>query len=142
MLPRLLVLLCLSALAACGSSKPLEEPAPAPRVFGQWELVELNGQAMAFDDRAPSLALAPDGKVAGFAGVNRFTGQADSKDLREGRFAVGALAVTRMAGSAEQMAFERRYLAALESAERIQLRDGVLELWDGSSCLARFASSH
>jgi len=142
MLPRLLVLLCLSALAACGSSQPREEPSPAPRVFGQWELVELNGQAMAFDDRAPSLALAPDGKVAGFAGINRFTGQADSQDLREGRFAVGALAMTKMAGSAELMAFERRYLTALESAERIQLRDGMLELWSASACVARFASSN
>jgi heat shock protein HslJ len=142
MLPRLLALLCLALVAACGSSKPRAESTPAPRVFGQWELIELNGQAMAFDDRAPSLALAPDGKVAGFAGVNRFTGQADSRDLREGRFAVGALAVTKMAGSAEQMAFERRYLAALEGAERIQVRDGVLELWDGSTCLARFEPPH
>lgn len=139
MLPRLLVLVCLSALAACGTSKPPAEPTPAPRVFGQWELVELNGQALRFDERAPSLALAPDGKVAGFAGINRFTGQADSNDLREGRFAVGALAVTKMAGSAEEMAFERRYLTALESAERVQLREGKLELWDASTCLARFA---
>lgn len=140
MLTRLLALLCLSAVAACGSSEPQPEPAPAPRAFGQWELVELNGQTLVFNDRAPSLALAPDGKVAGFAGINRFTGQADLQGLREGRFDVGPLAMTKMAGSAEEMAFERRYLLALEGAERVELRDGKLELWGGSVCLARFAS--
>jgi len=144
MATRILPLLCLLAAAvlapACSSPDPEPPPAPAPRVFGQWELVELNGQAQVFNGRAPTLALAPDGKVAGFAGINRFTGQADAQGLREGRFTLGPLAVTKMAGSAEEMAFERRYLGALGSAERAEVRDGKLELWSASACVARFAA--
>lgn len=144
MATRFLPLLCLLAAAvlapACSSPEPEPPPAPAPRVFGQWELVELNGQTLVFDGRAPSLALAPDGKVAGFAGLNRFTGETDAQGLREGRIALGPMAVTKMAGSAEDMAFERRFLAALEGAQRAELRDGKLELWADNACVARFAT--
>lgn len=137
----MLCLLAAAALAsACSSPAPQTKPVPAPRIFGQWELVELNGQAQTFDGRPPTLALAPDGKVAGFAGVNRYTGQADAQGLREGRLDLGPLAVTMMAGSAEEMAFERRYLGAIEGAERAELREGKLELWTGSTCVARFAA--
>ena len=59
MATRFLPLLCLLAAAclapACSSPDPEPPPAPAPRVFGQWELVELNGQTLVFDGRAPSL---------------------------------------------------------------------------------------
>jgi heat shock protein HslJ len=144
MVHRFLAFLCLLTIAAlasaCTSPDPEPPPAPAPRVFGQWELVELNGQALVFDGRAPSLALAPDGKVAGFAGLNRFNGQTDAQGLREGRIAIGPMAVTKMAGSAEEMAFERRYLGALEGAQRVELRDCKLELWTGTNCVARFAA--
>lgn len=142
MATRILPLSCLLALAlsaACSSPAPEAPRAPVQKVQGQWELVELNGQPVSFEgSRAPSLDLANDGLVAGLAGVNRFTGQADAQGLREGRFDLGPLAVTKMAGSAELMAFERRYLAVLESAERAQLRDGKLELLQGSTVLARF----
>jgi heat shock protein HslJ len=141
--PSTLLLPCLLATAAlvtaCSSPDPQPAPAPVQKVQGQWELVELNGQPVSLEgSRAPSLDLANDGLVAGLAGVNRFTGQTDAQGLREGRFDLGPLAVTKMAGSAELMAFERRYLIALESADRAQLRDGKLELLQGSNVLARF----
>lgn len=144
MATRLLPLSCFLALAlapACSSPDPQPTPAPAQKVQGQWELVELNGQPVSLEgSRAPSLDLANDGLVAGLAGVNRFTGRTDAQGLREGRFDVGPLAVTKMAGSAELMAFERRYLAALETADGIQAVDGRLELRKGSDVLARFAA--
>ena|SRR6187402_1939224 len=145
MAARILPLMCLltSALAtACSSPDPEPPPAPVQRVQsvqGQWTLVELNGQPVTFEGgRVPSLDLANDGLVAGLAGVNRFTGHTDAQGLREGRFDLGPLAVTKMAGSAELMAFERRYLTVLESADRALVKDGKLELWQGKTCLARF----
>jgi heat shock protein HslJ len=145
MAARFLPLLCLLATLwtpACSSSDPAPEPPPAPRVFGRWDVVELHGQPRAFQAEVPYLQISPDGKLAGFAGVNRFTGQTDPAGLREGRFEPGPMAVTKMAGSAEAMAFERRFLGALEGSTRCEVRDGKLELTAGEACLARFALHH
>lgn len=140
---RTLVLACLSALAAlapaCSSDPEPPPPQVSQRVQGQWELVELHGQAMTFEGgRVPSLDLANDGLVAGLSGVNRFTGQADAQGLLGGRFELGPLASTKMAGSAEMLAFERRYLGVLDEADGIRVVDGKLELRKGSEVLARF----
>ena len=138
---RLLTLLCLLATLwtpACSSPEPAPEPSK-PRIFARWDLVELHGQPRRFVGEVPHLILSPDGKLAGFTGINRFTGQADLAGLEEGRFQVGPLAMTRAAGSAEEMAFERRFLGALEGSTRIGVVDGKLELVAGDTCLARFA---
>jgi heat shock protein HslJ len=146
MQPCTLVLPCLLAVAflapACSSPAPEPQPAPAvQKVQGQWILVELNGQPVTYvGGRVPSLDLTSDGLVAGLAGVNRFTGQTDAQGLRVGRFDLGPLAVTKMAGSDELMAFEHRYLAALDSADGLRVVDGKLELRKGSEVLARFAA--
>ncbi|HVS18153.1 MAG TPA: META domain-containing protein [Planctomycetota bacterium] len=145
MAARILPILCLLAAVwttACNSSEPAPQPQPQPRVFGRWDMVELHGQPRAFQGEVPYLQISPDGKLAGFAGVNRFTGQADPAGLREGRFEPGPMAVTKMAGSAEAMAFERRFLGALEGSTRCEVREGQLELIAGDTCLARFAPHH
>ena len=143
MAARILPLVCLLAAlwaGACSSSEPAPEPAPAPRLFATWDLVELHGQPRRFQGEVPSLVLSPDGKLAGFAGVNRYTGQADRAALDEGRFETGPLALTRMAGSAEDMAFERRFLGALEAATHCEVVDGQFVLSAGGAALARFVT--
>lgn len=145
MAAKLLPLLCLLAALwahACSSPEPASEPVPQPRVFGQWDVVELHGQPRRFEGEVPYLRISPDGKLAGFSGVNRFTGQADPAGLEQGRFDIGPLALTRMAGSAEAMAFERRFLGAIEGSTACRVVEGKLELIAGETCLARFESHH
>jgi heat shock protein HslJ len=145
MAARLLAFLCLLAALwapACSSSEADSETPPQPRIFGQWDLVELHGQPRSFEGEVPHLRISPDGKLAGFSGVNRFTGQTDAAGLEQGRFAPGPMAVTKMAGSAEAMAFERRFLGAIEGSTGCRVVGGVLELHAGDTCLARFESHH
>ena len=76
-----------------------------------------------------TLVFAPDGaQVQGYAGCNRFFGQArlgQGKDLH-----LGPLASTRMACEPSRMALETRYITALESARSWRVEGQSLLLTD------------
>ena len=140
--PRSLLALALLLCPPLACSSPEETPPVIEVVpYGQWTLVELNGAALATGpgERAPGLSVAPDGKLAGFAGVNRFTGQADAGLLERGQFLAGPLAVTRMAGPPDAMDLETRYLAALGAADHLTADAHHLTLTHDGNVLARFA---
>jgi heat shock protein HslJ len=122
----------LALLAACAA------PALAPSALtptqlavlqhGEWQVVAIDGQAPA----APiTLRLGADGRLAGQAGCNGFTGSYAIDGDRfqpvavastaAGSLAVGPLASTRKACAPAVMADEQRFLALLERANGITM---------------------
>ena len=95
-----------------------------PLAGTEWIVVELPGGGVA-RDAPPTLAFAEDGRVHGFGGVNRLAGgYAVEGDL----VTIGPLAMTRMAGPAEQMDQEHRFAAALEGPLSFALAGDALTL--------------
>lgn len=58
-----------------------------------------------------------DGRIFGFAGINRFFGKAD---INDGNINIGALATTRMGGPRDKMIVEDQYLTLLKNAKTIK----------------------
>ncbi len=138
-----LLALAVSA-GACKSSSSEGAPPPPPpdatapaELVGNWILAELDRERIAVPEGSarPTLEIGSDGSVAGFAGVNRFTGSLDPAELALRRFELGTLAVTKMAGSPEAMRLEDRTLRALDGATGyvVDAGDGDLELTDSQA---------
>jgi heat shock protein HslJ len=123
-----LLLLAALVLAACGGTgQPGAESTPDPT--GDWVLVEGRGPdgALALVDGAP-VTLTIDGeRWGGVAACNSYGG---TVHLDGDRFAFDdGIAVTEMACLDEDvMRLESAYLAALQAAEQVELRDGQLVL--------------
>ncbi|MBS0189739.1 MAG: META domain-containing protein [Phycisphaerales bacterium] len=137
------------ALWACESDKAHHGPS-APSIqnlAGTWTLDSLLGQPFAQlvpQDAAakrPTLDIRPDGKVSGFAGVNRLTSSLDVEGVKKGQFKLSPAAVTRMAGPAYAMALESKYLDALNKATGFRMEGSSLVLLDGTTEMASFTRS-
>jgi len=108
---------------------------PAPPAFAQADVagtrwrVETIAGAPAPDAAATEFAILPDGRVAGTAGCNRFTG---AGAFAGGVARIGPLAATRMACAPDVMEQERRLLDALAQAARYETRADVLALSDAA----------
>jgi len=137
-------LLLLVSCAAPGTEPsdggPEEPVPPVEELVGNWALEELHGLPLdtARPGRAPGLRVDADGRLSGFSGVNRFTGGLDVAALAEGRFVTGPLVSTRMAGPAEAMDLERRYLEALGRPSSVRIVRDALVLVEDGKVLARF----
>ncbi len=85
----------------------------------QWILKEMtvDGNPVPLTGETPFLKIEPDGKISGFASVNRFFGalKIDGKGTLE-HSPIGS---TRMAGPFELMEQERLFLLALKKIEQI-----------------------
>jgi len=123
----------------CGS-KDADHPQPAssdaalPK--GNWVLAELNGKSVDAS-RPPTLQFLPeDGRVAGFAGCNRYS----SAFVREGKsFRFQGAIATKMACIGDAMAVEGAFLKAIESVRGINTTDSALTLSDDAGkTLLRF----
>ena len=77
------------------------------------------------------------GAIGGNTGVNKYTGRLDAQALQAGRWQVGALQATEMAGTPEAMALEASFVRALASARDVVLQDGLLVLKNGEQVLLR-----
>lgn len=115
--------------AGCASSsqKSMTTPVPAtPAALAALEDTDLrlarlvtDGQTISIPaERPPVLQFLEGGRVAGFAGVNRFNG---GFTLGEGGALIWspAMAATRMAGPPERMALEGALLGALPATTRL-----------------------
>ena len=97
----------------------------------EWVPVEIAGEVIAEGSRA-MLQFGAEGKAAGNAGCNRFSGDFTVGD---GAIGFGPMAVTRMMCPPEMMAVERAFLAAL-AASAGYARDGItLELRDAGGAV-------
>lgn len=110
-----------------------------------WDLrgLTLEGREIVIDvDTRISLRFAPDGRVAGFAAVNRFSGTYSLS--AEGRLSWGknGFAVTRIMGPPELMEKERAYLSALGRINAAVLARHTLVLQsDDASAVLMFNES-
>lgn len=101
-----------------------------------WQLTELQGQAVAADSGA-FIHFAADGKVWGRSGCNRFSGRWQGSAYR---IQLGQLAGTMMACADDKMALEQAFLAQLALADNYTLANGELSLNKARMApLARFS---
>jgi heat shock protein HslJ len=139
----LFLVLGLSSVAACGAAvaqqKPQGAQAPQPskeeKTFpkdSNWTLRAMNGKPL-----SPGLeaTLKIDGQFrgSGFSGCN--TWSATMWPVRNQRFAVGPVALTKKQCDAAKMAFERNYLVILHNRSGWDLVNGMLEVKGDSGSL-------
>lgn len=126
-----------------GSGKAGEAVRSVEPMEGDWQLVEIEGESIGglipADGRAPEVRIADDGRISGFAGVNRFSGSLNVSALSDGRFEMGPAATTRMAGPSELMRLEDRFLRTLQGADSARLVDGRLVLRRSGDAVLAFA---
>ena len=72
-----------------------------------------------------TLGFDKEGRIFGFAGINRFFGKAT---IVNGTITIDALGTTRMAGPREKMIIEDQYLTLLKSAKTISIEKDALIL--------------
>jgi heat shock protein HslJ len=115
---------------------------PMAALSGEWTLDWMQGTgpvAPSTGRPAPSITIAPDGKVTGFTGVNRMSSSLDIARAAKGEFAMGPVASTRMAGPPEAMQLETGLLGALQRATRYRIDGDHLVLSDASEEVLRLA---
>lgn len=140
LLPALLL-----ALAACATQQDgpagAGDAADAASPIGSWSLTKIEDERydLPSSARTPTLVISERGGLSGQAGVNRFTGKADSDALGGGNWEPGGIAMTRMGGEADAMRFEQRYVAFIQRADTIAVGPQWLELRIGNRPLLRFA---
>lgn len=105
-------------LDSFGPAADLGDPATAERIVA--------ALASLPDDRPVTFGLAVEGRVAGFSGCNRYSG--DLRIESGGEIVQGPKSLTRMACPEGQTLLERSFLGNLERAKRAELRDDRLEL--------------
>ena len=100
-------------------------PAVLPLVGPTWRLITLRGRDVVPGTRVTAV-FAPDDRVSGTAGCNRYFGSAA---VAAESVEMGAIGATRMACSAEGvMAQEDAYLAALGGARAFRIQGAELRL--------------
>jgi len=136
MRPITLVLCAWIAVCSCraGAHRSAESPT------GTWTLTELEGTGLGALARPAELTIGADGTLAGFSGVNRFSGRVAPEALADGHLRAGPLVSTRMAGPPEAMAVESRLLALLGMPLEWRREGARLELLRDGAVLARLAA--
>jgi heat shock protein HslJ len=142
-----MVLFAAASLVACATS-PKEIPVivtseNVAKLQGrQWELksMTLDGRDIVMDIEANlTLAFGPNGKVTGYAAVNRFNGTYSFSPDGNLSWPGPGFVTTRKAGPPELMEKERAYLRALPQTDRAILRNHMLLLKnDGESTILTF----
>ena len=143
-LPLILLLACLSGCAhvtGSDSGPQVVDAETAHRLYQRdWDLkgLTVEGRQVVIDvDTRITIRFAPDGKVAGLAAVNRFSGTYSLST--EGKLSWGRFAATRMLGPPELMEKEQAYLRGLGKANIAILARHILVLQsEDTSTVLRF----
>ena len=95
----------------------------ADLVSGDWNLIQYNMEENAIALQEASVSFVSEGKelkVSGFSGVNLFSG---SSAVSGNKISLNEdFASTKMAGSQEEMEFERKFLNSLSGADRVEVK--------------------
>jgi heat shock protein HslJ len=111
----------LFGLWACGGSEPAQ--VTSEQLIGtEWQLADLGGGGVVADVQT-TLFFPEEGRIGGGGGCNQYFGE---YRLDAEGFHVQGVGATRMACPETVMDQEDRFLKALEGAERIELREGML----------------
>ncbi len=123
-------------LAGCGAPGGRTVSSPTD-LRGEWRLREIGGQPidrlLPIQDRVPTMEVDADGRVTGFAGVNRYSTSLDLDALESGRFEIGEIISTKMAGPGESMAVEARFLDLLSRIDRVGVSGNHLTMFEGDT---------
>ncbi|MGH7242846.1 MAG: META domain-containing protein [Phycisphaerales bacterium] len=137
-------LACLSACQSGTASAGASEAKAIQSVIGSWTLDSIGGKqfaqlvpqdAMA---KKPTLDISADGRVSGFAGVNRMMSSLNLDALSKGDFKLAPAGSTMMAGPDYAMKLERQYLDGLGKVRNFKVDGSTLTLTDGASEIMRF----
>jgi len=101
------------------------QTAPVSLVGSEWLLEDLGGQGV-IDTIQPTLTFPEAGRVAGNGSCNRFFGPAE---MSGNTIKLGPLASSRMACPEAAMNQEKKYLDALQTAERFEQNDADLLIY-------------
>jgi heat shock protein HslJ len=134
-----------SAYAQSAATPPAAAPAPAAGVAKltghSWKLVAIDDHDIdaATVVHPPEMTFLEDGKkIVGITGCNRFLG---TYVQQEEKLSVNSeLAVTRRSCPAT-MNLEASFLKAIQSMDSWKITDGVLEIYRGTTLLAKFKAS-
>jgi heat shock protein HslJ len=92
---------------------------------GKWRVVEIGGESIRGELKAPYVEFLAEGRLAGFGGCNRFGG---SYEQTGDEIVIGPLAATRMACVGAGMDLEDRFFKGFTGKLRMQRTGGRLEL--------------
>lgn len=98
-----------------------------PKLTGDWKLVKLGDEEVKAAE-PPTLSVTEEGKVSGFAGVNRFFGGLADDDPAKEKTLFGPLAMTRKGGPPELNKLEVAYTAALAEVNKFTIEKDTLTL--------------
>jgi putative lipoprotein len=98
-----------------------------PQLTGDWKLVKLGDEEVKAAE-PPTLSVSEDGKVSGFAGVNRFFGGLAENNPAKEKTLFGPLGMTRKAGPPEQSKLEFAYTTALAEVNKFTIEKDSLTL--------------
>jgi heat shock protein HslJ len=104
--------------AGCGTTDVAEAEALGPA--GPVWIAEAVGGTALPNEPAVTLQLGADGRAAGKAGCNQYSGP---YQLGDGTLSFGAMISTKMACDEPVMAIEQAYLAALANVTRYEVRN-------------------
>lgn len=122
-----------------GSEKPMEyylAELSDPFDNSQWEIDYLAGSVNTIPEgERVYIQFDPvSGRLAGFSGVNRFSGA--FKRIGGSTIEMGAIAATRMAGPG--LAFEQEFLSAVQKTDRVLALGETLRLYSDGRLMAIF----
>ncbi|OAN13767.1 heat-shock protein HslJ [Photobacterium jeanii] len=110
---RLLATLAIPAmLAACASSNTAQVATEQVLTNNNWVLTQVDSEALSLPEQmpAPNLELGADMNANGFAGCNRYFGQAE---VKEGKVRIDKMGMTMMACSEPEMQLENTFAKTL-----------------------------
>jgi len=117
-------------VSACQSTAPRDDATPPPTKMqgSRWALVALEAQPVDAEPQI-TLELGADGRVAGFAGVNRYSGEYRMNAGKAGgALAFSPLVSSKMAGPPEQQKLEDQYMSLLQATTGYRAEGGLMEL--------------
>lgn len=99
-------------------------------MLGDWEVTALDGMPLGDDvkDQPPTLTVSAEGRVSGFAGVNRYFTGIDRDALGRGALKLSPAGRTMMAGPDERMRLEDTFMDRLGKADAATIHGSILTL--------------
>ena len=113
------------AVAGCSLVRP---ESPKVDLRGTWIAEDIDGAGV-IDNAQATLDFAPNGRVAGRGGCNRYSGSVTTSGAS---ILMGELVSTKMACAPALMDQETRYMAALQAVRSYRMEDSNLVLVDAT----------